>query len=66
MFVCEVCTYPSLKPDRCDNPGCLANPSANHAALREIEARHQADIAEREQRNAFRKRLQSSGFKTGF
>lgn len=62
MFVCTVCTYPSRLADACDNPACIANPSANHVRLRaqaaEYEARRKAD----EERLAFRQRIRHAGF----
>lgn len=65
VFVCEVCTYPS-RIDCCDNPGCLANPKANHAALREMAEKHAKEQAEYEARRAFRASLKRSGFTPGF
>lgn len=68
-FVCTDCTYPSRKPDGCDNPACLANPSLSEAhkeSLRAMaaanEQRHKAEEARRNMRASLRR----SGFTTAF
>ncbi len=66
VFVCVECTYPSSLADRCDNPGCLANPTANHAVLREQRDKYLARKAEDDERLAERKRLRKAGFNSGF
>lgn len=65
-FVCAECTYPSYLPDACDNPGCLANPRANHEALRAMKAEHDKRKAEEKARADFRASLRRSGFTTAF
>jgi len=65
-FICADCKYPSREPDLCDNPGCLANPRANHAALRAMKAQHEARKAEAEARRARRASLRRSGFTPTF
>ena len=66
VFVCATCAYPSRQPAECDNPGCLANPHANHKALREMAEEHAKQKAEDDARKAFRDRLRRSGFTTSF
>jgi hypothetical protein len=66
MFVCSDCTYPSYLPDCCDNPGCLSNPRANHAALRAMKEEQAKRQAEDEARKAFRASLRRSGFTPTF
>ena len=59
-LVCEVCTYPSSKPDCCDNPGCEANPSvsaAQKAAWKAEWDRRAAEEAERERIRRIRRRM---------
>lgn len=65
-FVCSDCTYPSRLADCCDNPGCMANPRANHEALRAMKAESDKRHAEDEARKAFRASLRRSGFTTAF
>jgi len=62
MFVCSDCTYPSRLADRCDNPGCLANPSANHASLIAMRDKAEAERREWVARKAARESLKRSGF----
>ena len=66
VFVCAECAYPSRLADCCDNPGCLANPRADHAALREIAEKRAKQRAEDEARRAFRASLKRSGFTPSF
>lgn len=66
VFVCSECTYPSRAADHCDNPACLANPHANHAAIRERIAADQKRRAEEDARRAFRDSLRRAGFTPTF
>lgn len=66
VYVCDACGYPSRLPDVCDNPACLANPHANHAALiamRDAAEKRKADDKARRDRRAALKR---SGFTLPF
>jgi hypothetical protein len=64
VFVCAECSYPSRLPSHCDNPGCLANPSANHAKLREQHDLYLKRKAEDEARLAAKRALRARGFTT--
>jgi hypothetical protein len=66
VFVCTECTYPSYLADCCDNPACLANPRANHEALRTMKAENDKRKAEDAARADFRKSLRRSGFTSAF
>ncbi len=60
VFVCEACAYPSRLPDRCDNPGCEANPSvsaAQKAAWQEARDRIAAADVERARIAGIRRRM---------
>jgi hypothetical protein len=65
IFVCPTCTYPSYKPDSCDNPACLDNPDLSQAhkdSLREMAAKFVRDRAASEAKRAFRASLKRAGF----
>lgn len=69
QFVCSNCSYPSRKPDSCDNPACLANPTLSEAykdSLRAMVEKAAKEKAEFEARKAFRKNLKKSGFTPSF
>lgn len=65
-FVCVECNYPSRLDDACDNPGCLSNPRANHAALRAAKTEYERRAAEEKARKDLRASLRRSGFTTAF
>ena len=59
QFVCEICTYPALRGDACDNPACPANPSVSQHQKDRWEAevdRRRAECAERERLRGIRRR----------
>lgn len=59
-FVCPTCTYPSHLPDRCDNPGCEANPGVSEtqkAEWRAARLKRAAEEAERERIREIRRRM---------
>jgi hypothetical protein len=66
VFVCRECAYPSRAAIECDNPGCLANPRANHAALRVQNEQYMKRKAEDEARIAHKRSLRKAGFTTAF
>jgi len=69
QFVCKDCSYPSYKPDSCDNPACLANPDLSDAHkqhLRNMAEKAAKEKAEFEARKAFRASLKKSGFTPSF
>jgi hypothetical protein len=69
QFVCDTCTYPSLKADHCDSPACLANPTLSEphkARLRAAEDKLRAEAQERAERLQRRARMRAQGFTTAF
>lgn len=53
-FVCPRCTYPSRLPDRCDNPGCEANPGVTQSRKDKWRAEHEKRKTEEEERERIR------------